>query len=340
MDLRRVALPSFIWIATTLVPASAVAQTAGAAAHDQAASDRADDLVKRAVALVKKDRHGEAEPLLREAWGLKRSYDIAGNLGLVEAELGRWREAAEHLRFAMNSFPTSGKPEHRKLLDKTFARVSGQVAPLTIRVNIDGAEVLVDGASVGTSPLRDSVFVEPGSRAVEARRPGYLPVRLVVSATGGAPESVDLALRTQPPAPAMDAKGPSPSARRAILITGGVTAGAALVAGSVFSILAWSAADTAEAKDREIRSGTWERGCSTTSDPEGAPPGCADLRAAIKDEATFTRVAIGSFIGAGVVGAGTLIYALVTPKRRDTNGLRVTPVVGAGQGGLFIQGTF
>ena len=58
---------------------------------DHAASDQADELLKRGLGLAKVDRWAEAEPLMRQAWELKRSYDIAGNLGIVEAARSEWR---------------------------------------------------------------------------------------------------------------------------------------------------------------------------------------------------------------------------------------------------------
>src|ERR1700678_2908811 len=87
-------------LASTTVAAPARAQRPSTIIEqDRVAGDRADELFRSGNVLAKKDRWTEAEPLFREAWTLKRSYDIAGNLGIAEAALGRWCDAAEHLSF-------------------------------------------------------------------------------------------------------------------------------------------------------------------------------------------------------------------------------------------------
>src|SRR5690242_465502 len=85
-------------------------------AADDAASKRADELTHQGNEFAVKLRWKEAEPLFRQAWALKHSYDIGGNLGLAELALGKHRDAAEHLSYALKTFPANGKGPHRELL--------------------------------------------------------------------------------------------------------------------------------------------------------------------------------------------------------------------------------
>jgi len=47
----------------------------------------------------------------RKAWDLKQSSDIRRNLGNVEVELGKPRDAAEHLSYCLKRFPSTGSAE-------------------------------------------------------------------------------------------------------------------------------------------------------------------------------------------------------------------------------------
>src|SRR4051794_17070681 len=93
---RATILLSFVLLVGSAARGARAADPGSAPAVDKAASDRADELMRKGNALGNKDQWGEAEPLFREAWSLKQSYDIGGNLGIAEATLGKSRDAAEH----------------------------------------------------------------------------------------------------------------------------------------------------------------------------------------------------------------------------------------------------
>ena len=104
-------------LAATGVPMLARADSP-APVVDDATNKRADELTTRGNELATKSKWAEAEVFFRKAWALKHSYDIGGNLGITELALGKHRDAAEHLSFALRSFPTSGKLTHRALLPR------------------------------------------------------------------------------------------------------------------------------------------------------------------------------------------------------------------------------
>ena len=56
------------------------------------------------------------------------------------------------------------------------------------------------------------------------------------------------------------------------------------------------------------------------------------------DQATFGNVATWSFIGAGVLGAATVIYAVAAPKAEKAPDVRVVPVVTQQSAGLAVGG--
>src|SRR6185503_10534547 len=109
----------------------------------------------------------------KAGYDLKKGYDLAGNLGNVELALGRPRDAAEHLSFCLKNFPATGTAKQLEFIRSRLAEARQKVGALSIQVSEGGAEVLVDGRSIGRSPLADEVFVDPGSRRIEARLNGH-----------------------------------------------------------------------------------------------------------------------------------------------------------------------
>jgi len=106
--------------------------------------------------------------LLLEAWGIRHTYDVAAALGQAELELKMYRDAAEHLDFAVQTFAPM---ESEGLLDGTkndLRTAKSEVVEARIRVNEPHATVTANGRSLGEAPLAASVFLEPGSYAFEA----------------------------------------------------------------------------------------------------------------------------------------------------------------------------
>jgi hypothetical protein len=146
------------------------------------------------------------------AWALKQSYDIAANLANTELLLGMKRDAAEHFAMCLRTFAATGSKAQQEVVKKQFEEARQEIGALLIKVSVDGAEVLVDGKSVGRAPLKGEVFVEPGTRTVEARLSGYEPTKQSISAVKGAPTlTVTLELTAvKAPAPATPT-GPAPT---------------------------------------------------------------------------------------------------------------------------------
>jgi len=82
--------------------ATAAAQTKASAADGD--ETRVRSLYRKAAAAFGAGKYEDAQVLLLEAWHLRRSYDVAAALGQAELELKRYRDAAEHLQYAVKNF--------------------------------------------------------------------------------------------------------------------------------------------------------------------------------------------------------------------------------------------
>jgi hypothetical protein len=303
-----------------LASVPALAQSAPAIDANTLAQQR--QIFEQGNKLYDQGKLAEAEAAYLAAWKLKKSFDVAGNLGNLEADLKKWRLAAEFLAFAVREFPAGGKPEMRDALLRRFAEVQQQVGKLRCHINRPGAEVFVDNTSIGLAPITDDVYVDPGTHVVEVRIEGAQPVQVTVTATRGHASDVEVHIEPR-------------SANKVVLIAGGVVAGLAVIAGGVFLGLSASEGSTASSDAAKV---PHTAPCPVGG--TGATSNCANLISALDNKAIFGNVGVWSLVGAGVVGVGTLIYGLAGSSRGPRSGLVVVPVVTAQGGGLFVNGSF
>lgn len=137
--------------------------------------------------------------------------------------------------FALQHFPFSAAQEPVERLRKLIATEREHLVTLIVEVNLAGAEVFVDGKSVGVAPLRDELFVEPGAQVVKATQRGYVTTEATFTAEVGTAWRVSLTLEREPPprpTPRIEAQPPpAPGDDWAIraVVVGGLTTTALLV---------------------------------------------------------------------------------------------------------------
>lgn len=136
-------------------------------------AEEADALIARSNDLRSAGDDQGALPLLQKAVRVHPSPRTFAQLGLVEKALGRWAEADEHLTEALKSFRDPWIQKNIKVLEPTLAETKRNVGRVEITGEPDGAEVLVNGRSVGKVPLAHPVRVSAGTVDIELRAPGY-----------------------------------------------------------------------------------------------------------------------------------------------------------------------
>ncbi len=238
-------------------------------------------------------------------------------------------------------------------------------------VEVAGAEVFVAGRLVGKTPLADEVYVEPDKDVtVEVKLEKYQtatttihaprattassaqvvpplvlepePIRAPIfaesskpgsdGATGGAGTSGEPSPGpkegTTPPVPQPPVETGGPN--KGLIIAGGAVTGGALVAGLVLVTLANNKATDATTMRARWSKASGPAACGSSS------AACQSLHDAIGAKSTLSSAAFWTLLGAGVVGAGTTICALVTSKRRPPPDVPVAPVVTARGGAVVV----
>lgn len=336
----------------TIVSSSAQAQTAPTAPATTQETTRSDTLFEEGRAALKQQKWDVAEAKFKAAFALNPSYDVATNLGQTQYRLGKYREAAEHLAFALRSWPLSAKLDQRETASKRLAELQKMLARVTVTVSVAGAAVLVDEKEVGRAPLASELYVDPGARVIEAKLAGFEDAKQSIEAAKGAEQSVSLTLAPIPPQPSAPTGGPTGpkggpndneerdkrGSLRPIVIGGLAATGVAVVLGVTFTIVANQRATDAESQRNAFLQDGVNKPCAT-------PPlssRCAEFESTLSSQQTFTNAAIASFVLGGALGAGTAIYALVTPTStpKPKPDVKVAPAVSTNGGGLVVAGVW
>lgn len=325
-------LPKLFLAAMLCVSTSALADDAklsaraGTPSTAKSAPDHADELFEQGAAAYDAGRFAEADAKLEQAWALKKTHDIAGNLGVVELKLGKYPQAATHLVWALQHFPPTETDQAKLGFEQQLAKARAQIGTLRVKVDVDGAEVAVNGRAMGPAPLGDELFVDAGTVSVAVRREGYVTAVQAVTLQKGEAREMSITL--------VPFKPEGRSSIPAVVL--GSVGGAALVGGVVLIGLA-------EAKRSEMASLTvaTHHTC-VVGDP--SPQGnCAKLASVTSNADRLGDIGVGGMVVAGVAAAGVATYLLWPAPRREARAahvVRVLPLVSAGGGGVFFSGSF
>lgn len=191
-----------------LGPSVALAQP-----QSEAVKNLARERFNEGVAAYDAGRFEDARSLFLQSYALTRHPAILLNLGLAEMKSGHYVEAGNHLQQFLREHRTATVDQQNDARSNV-AEAKKRVGHLIVIVDIDGAQVTIDGVAVGTTPLLDPVFVAVGEHTVSATAAGKTatskatgarstatPVTLSLQALGVTPAAV--------PAPAPTA-GPTP----------------------------------------------------------------------------------------------------------------------------------
>ena len=291
-------------------------------------AEDADDLYRRGNVAYDQKNWQEAYRLYLAAWGLKKSFDIAGNLGDVELRLGKPRDAAEHLAYSFRIFPANGKAEAREKTKTRLAEARAQVLAMTIHTSPASAAIFVDGNPAGRTPLDGEIFASPGSHTVEAKVDGYMTASRVIKGTEGSSQEVRLTLTRAPTALPPSDSGPHP----AILLGGTALAISGVALGIGFTVVSTGKGSDADERAEELQRTAGANAC------QSLPSACDGIEGDLKARDALGNGAIISFVAAGAVGIGTVTYALLSRKPASTVGMRVLPAAGAHHGGIVVLG--
>jgi hypothetical protein len=345
--LRPLSLCLAVLLASPLVHGRALAQTA----QVMPGGDDAEALMAEGIRLRKANDHAGALELFRRAYQLAPGPKSAAQLGLCEMAVAQFVEAEAHLGEALRS-SDPWVNQHRAALYDAINATKNFLGTLEVLGRPEGAEVEVDGRTVGRLPLPRPLRMISGRDVyVRVSAPGHEPVRRAVRIE---PRELTRAVIELDPIPAGSAAAP-PGPRPLVpppgpggqpppayddMVSpphpapsgtwmrpaGWLTAGVAVVlAGGGALMLVRSNEKVSAFNDVTNAPGTPDGRCS-----RGAPRSGGGECPKLLDEGESARkLAIGAFVGSGIAAAATIALFASAPER-PRYALHCTPTAGLG----------
>jgi hypothetical protein len=181
-----------------LAPAPARAESSDSA--------KAEELIAKANELRRQGHDERALPMFREAYSISRTPRSAGQLGLVELALGYWDDASTYLTESLTTVrhhPWVDK--NRAMLETALQTARSHLAELTVDGTPSGAELFLNGKSMGNLPLPAAVSVNEGRIEMEVRASGYKTDQRVLTLAGKTSQRIVVRLEKEAKATPVEA---------------------------------------------------------------------------------------------------------------------------------------
>jgi tetratricopeptide (TPR) repeat protein len=344
----RIRACAFVLIALSM-PAISFAPDVAAQASGDAFTDMARQRFQEGVRLFDQGKFEEARAAFLQAYALKKHPAVLLNLAQSELRSNHPVEAARHFSEFLRDNP-SADPAERKAAEDGLASARTKTARIDVKVDVDGAEVFIDGDIVGRAPLPEAVDVAAGVRKVEVRVGGRPPQTAEASASIGQVQTVTLTFgvpnATQDPVAKPDddagfevsTEGRKPFVDWVIedkvaWATGGATV-LGLGFGIMFAAFAQNASSNADSiagqikvvaeRDPELENyDGFDRRKNPCADPipitsrTNYSPACSQLQDNLDTRDTDKTVATVGFVvaGLGAVSTGVLYFLRTEPEK-------------------------
>lgn len=189
--------------------ASSICSAALAPAPPDAKAAR--DHFDKGIAAYEERRFGDAVEEFEAAYRISGAFKILFNIGQVSVALGRPVDAVDaydkYLKLGGATVPAERRKEVQLEIEHQLARIG----TLAVRTVPEGAEVRIDGALVGKTPLPRAARLPVGRHTVEAILAEHAPQLREVEIAGRAEVGVELTLKPLAAAPAPEVAKPAPT---------------------------------------------------------------------------------------------------------------------------------
>jgi hypothetical protein len=278
---------------------------------------------------------------------------VQRNLGLSEIYSGHYLDGARRLARVLQT-TSQGSSEERTRMQDSLKKAEQHLQRLTVEVDVDGADIVIEGTELGHSPLPFAWYLAPGPYDVRVTKPGYQSwahsgigqagradhLRIVLDRIDAEPAPAAPLVAPAPPAPEPDS---APRVRRGGINPWLVAGGAVLTAAAVGSGLTFSVL----ANDNEHKATRLVRRVQSTGgdcDPRDGvvAPECESIDAALKQHDRQTNYALVSYAAGATLGVLTIVYTLfLAPEPSDAKTTAsATLMFDPDQASVVVSGSF
>jgi copper chaperone CopZ len=203
----------------------AAAERPSAASREQAAAH-----FQLGIAFYKSGDYPAALAEFNAAYKAAPSWAVLFNIGIAERRLYRYGDAVRTLNRYLEEGGKAVPKARRDEVKRELSEVRALVAEVTVTVEGASAEVRVDGAVVGKSPLAEPLLLGPGRHVLRAER-GADAAEETLELVSGTQVPVALSPKPKPAAPARLAIDSTPP--KALVSVDGARVGVAPVTSEV-----------------------------------------------------------------------------------------------------------
>jgi hypothetical protein len=147
-----------------------------------------------AIALFTRSQWDGARTSFNAAYEASKNVRVLFNVAVCEKNLGRYARAIEIFKKELEEGKGQLAPDEEAEIKTQITGLEQFVATLVVEVSEPGAEIYVDEAKVGVSPMPGPISVQLGERRIRASKAGFADARETIELKGGASGRVSLKL--------------------------------------------------------------------------------------------------------------------------------------------------
>lgn len=330
---------------------------------------------ERGLALAKQKAYPEAIVEFNRAYEISPHFTVMYNLGQAYIAIEQPVYAVEALRRYLVEGGAEVQASRRRQVEDTISEQERRIASLTLRAEVAGVAVRIDGNEIGRTPVGAPIRIAAGPHVIDASAPGYKNWEMRLSLSGREQRTIDIRLDPAPvvaasatpvvpaapvvsatplpvepsPAPASP-PGPvevSPAAVAPVASsTEGTTPRAASRRGRTIAALIVGAVGVGAIATGSVF-GLHAFSKKSDSDEQCPNEQCSVDGERLNDEAKEAATISTISFGAGIVAVGVATCLLLrTGSSRasevggTTTAVQVTPTIASGQAGLTLRGVW
>jgi tetratricopeptide (TPR) repeat protein len=180
----------------SLIANATAAQTA--AAPSSADVNEARLHFERGVELYREGSLDAALAEFQRSNQLAPNYKLLYNLAQVQAERHEYVAAVKLLTEYLRTGAADVSADRKRAVGDDIDKLRQRISSLEVQVSVDGAEVFVNDAPVGRSPLPEAVLVNVGTCRVRAEKTGFVTKQQSITVVGADRQRVELKLVAGP----------------------------------------------------------------------------------------------------------------------------------------------
>jgi hypothetical protein len=165
-------------------------------AEDTTVQARAKERKAEGDKAMDKLRHVDAIAAYTDSYALNPDPAVLYNLGRALEALDRLPEALEKLKRFREVAPPELLAQVPGINDR-IANIEKRISALTVKVDVDGARVIVRDAVIGQSPIEKPLTLKAGKADVLIEAEGFFPYRTSTDLPGGGERVVDAKLSSK-----------------------------------------------------------------------------------------------------------------------------------------------